>query len=67
MSASFKMLIIFSNVLRFTPVSRRQCFQGINVLDITQNNINQIVVINLKGKHQLLLNGIGKTFMKIYS
>ena len=44
-----------------------QCFQGIHVLDITQNNINQIVVINLKERHLLLLNAIGKTFMKIYS
>lgn len=44
-----------------------QCFQGIHVLDITQNNMNQIVVINLKERHQIILNAIGKPFMKIYS
>ncbi len=44
-----------------------QCFQGIHVLDITQNNIHKIVVINLKERQQVILNAIGKTFRQIYS
>ena len=44
-----------------------QCFQGIPILYITQNNIHKILVINLKERQQVILNAIGKTFRQIYT
>jgi len=41
-----------------------QSFSGIHVLAINQN---QVLVLNLKEKHRLILGLLGKTFQKIYS
>ncbi len=41
-----------------------QCFQGKHVLDITQNDLNQVVVTNLKERHHVDFKGNRE---KIYS